>query len=484
MPLKDAPQYNSQHAVPQNIMDVEFKLIGDLTMRQFFYVLIFFGLAYGVFNIGIPVVIKWPIILALVGAGLGFAFVPIEDRGLDEWIVNFFQAVYSESQMIWHKDPSPPAAFLQNNLASIQHDLITLTPTASRRKLEQYLQDQYQSEQKTEAFEQLEESYIMKVKNAFASFEPSAKQAPTAVIEDSPIITSTETVEPETIESKPSVTTTPSQPPAGDAGPPKKSPPKPKATPQPSLPIPEDRIFVEPITPDRHAGRRFTSMLPSQGTIVLPIRGERVLRTVEEQEPSESSLTKAKQLKDLIDQIKGREQVTQREEAVKVGGEASQLIENLQKENEELQRQIDLLRQGSADTSEIQELEKKSAETVQTIAKLREQVSSLRDQGGSSKLGVIPDHLKQTTANTLAGVVRNFQGTDLSNVLLVIKGSHGDPVRAMKTNDLGEFSVTNPLVNGKYQIETDVNGSTSFHFDIIDFEAKGEIIPPVEIVGK
>src|SRR3972149_7530941 len=115
MPLKDAPQYNKQHAVPQNIMDVEFRLIGDLTMRQFFYVLIFFGIAYGVFNLGIPAIFKWPTIMLLVGGGLGFAFIPIEDRGLDEWVVNFFKAAYSENQMIWRKEPTPPTAFLYGN---------------------------------------------------------------------------------------------------------------------------------------------------------------------------------------------------------------------------------------------------------------------------------------------------------------------------------------------------------------------------------
>ncbi|KKU57584.1 MAG: hypothetical protein UX79_C0008G0018, partial [candidate division WWE3 bacterium GW2011_GWB1_47_11] len=35
MPIKDELKINKQHAVPQNIMDVEFRIIGDLTMRQF-----------------------------------------------------------------------------------------------------------------------------------------------------------------------------------------------------------------------------------------------------------------------------------------------------------------------------------------------------------------------------------------------------------------------------------------------------------------
>ena len=53
----------------------------------------------------------------------------------------------------------------------------------------------------------------------------------------------------------------------------------------------------------------------------------------------------------------------------------------------------------------------------------------------------------------------------------------------MKANNLGEFSISNPLTNGHYIIEVDANSSTGFRFDIMEFEAKGEIIPAMEFVG-
>src|SRR3989339_2254785 len=99
MSLADSPQVNKQHAVPQNIMDVEFKLIGDLTMRQFAYIMVCGGLAYFT-SVSIVGVFKWPVVVLLVLLGLGLAFVPIEERGLDEWIANFFKAIFSPTQRI------------------------------------------------------------------------------------------------------------------------------------------------------------------------------------------------------------------------------------------------------------------------------------------------------------------------------------------------------------------------------------------------
>ncbi|HQK41811.1 MAG TPA: PrgI family protein, partial [bacterium] len=137
MPSAQMPQSNVQHAVPQNIMDVEFKLIGELTMRQFSYLLVFGLLAY--FSTNIPGLFKWPAVLFFAILAIGLAFVPVQERGLDEWLVNFYRAITSPTQRVWKKEPQIPTAFLYDNLAVVQHELITLTPTSSRRKLEDYL---------------------------------------------------------------------------------------------------------------------------------------------------------------------------------------------------------------------------------------------------------------------------------------------------------------------------------------------------------
>jgi len=59
---------------------------------------------------------------------------------LDEWIVNFIQAINSPTERIWRKNIEVPKAFaFEQNIHLVQQELITLAPTASRRKLEEFL---------------------------------------------------------------------------------------------------------------------------------------------------------------------------------------------------------------------------------------------------------------------------------------------------------------------------------------------------------
>ena len=62
-----------QHAIPQNIMDVEFKLVGDLTLRQFIYVAAGLAIAYISFVSDVASPIKWLIIFLFGGGGLDLA---------------------------------------------------------------------------------------------------------------------------------------------------------------------------------------------------------------------------------------------------------------------------------------------------------------------------------------------------------------------------------------------------------------------------
>ncbi|HCQ92587.1 TPA: hypothetical protein DIU13_01240 [Candidatus Beckwithbacteria bacterium] len=59
-----------------------------------------------------------------------------------------------------------------------------------------------------------------------------------------------------------------------------------------------------------------------------------------------------------------------------------------------------------------------------------------------------------------------------------IKDNQGHPVRALKSNKLGQFFIATPLPDGIYQIEAD---HPDHAFAIIKLEAKGEVIPPLKI---
>ena len=100
---EEREQVSQQHAVPQNIMSVEFKLIGDLTVRQFTYLAGGIVISFLINRLGLPVFFRYPIAGVFLLGGIGMAFLPIQDRGLDQWIKNFLVSVFSPQQRVWKK---------------------------------------------------------------------------------------------------------------------------------------------------------------------------------------------------------------------------------------------------------------------------------------------------------------------------------------------------------------------------------------------
>jgi hypothetical protein len=83
--------------------------------------------------------------------------------------------------------------------------------------------------------------------------------------------------------------------------------------------------------------------------------------------------------------------------------------------------------------------------------------------------------------NIISGMVFDKNGEIVEGAILEIRNPEGMPARALKTNKLGQFIIATPLENGQYEIEIEKEG---LNFDIIKFEAKGELIPPFEIRAK
>lgn len=476
MPIQDVQLTNKQHAVPQNIMDVEFKLIGDLTMRQFFYVVIFGLMSWGSFVL-IHSIFRWPAVIISALLGIGLAFVPLEDRGMDQWIINFFKSIYTPSQRIWKKNPIIPIAFTYQNLAIVKQELITLAPTSSRRKLEEYL-EMHDNETEPDKLDMQEHKYIKMVKEAFVSGRVS------------------------TLELQPpqqSQTFIPLQP--------KKKQPE------------QAEVYVKPMTPDRHSGRVFTNLLPSQGEIILPIRGERILKTTEQITVDESVEEKSQQLKKLISQIKSDEQYkevlkstetedspqpaaqtpakTKMDQNEQEAQEAKDILEKIRGENIRLSLELDRLKrqQEGAEKEEIKRLENAKNltsdefETLQNkIRELEIQMRARQEISGprpTVRPGILTDRPPlPKEPNIISGVVKNNDENALEGVVILIKDSRGNPKRAIKTNSVGQFTSNAPLVNDVYKIEVDNANKTGLTFDILSVEAKGQIIQPLELKGR
>jgi uncharacterized membrane protein len=633
MPIVDNIQSNKQHAVPQNIMDVEFKLIGDLTMRQFAYLIVSGLCAYlaSVFVVGL---FKIPTMIFFALLGLGLAFVPIEERGMDEWIINFFKAIYSPTQRLWKKEPTIPSAFLYDNISVVKQELITLAPTSSRRKLEEYLKHQ-ENNKEVDPLDIPEREYVLKLRDYYAKLAPPvpvASQAPVtptnntvntvgtpsvalyepiaepvaptpmptptslpqqkpqpSAVSNAPLPTPVSVPTPVAQAPKPSVATPATAPvvqPVGQKTAPikseiqskpetqvKQTPPQqpqlerqtvqvheptpaapPAQHPQPRITFGED-VLLNTMTPDMHSGRRFTNLLPSQGELILPIRGERVININSEADAdAEDDLrSKAERLNKLLQQIKAEESKRKpqpiviapvasvaskptpaqppstpaapgpaespiikgnhviemaKQDVASVNAEAEKLVTNLKSQNDSLAKEIAQLKEqlshaasNASDTAQkektLKEMEAEKSKNTAEFAVLNKQITDLQNKLKEKKPEVRVESTPEPVApmettttplttrpNVLAGTIMDPSNNPLPSAVVIVRNDKGEPVRAFKTNKLGQFVLSTPLSNGRYTMEISPVNDYKFSFDIISIEAKGEAIPTILLKGK
>ncbi len=90
--------------------------------------------------------------------------------------------------------------------------------------------------------------------------------------------------------------------------------------------------------------------------------------------------------------------------------------------------------------------------------------------------------LVSDTPNVVSGMVKDARENVLPNILVEIKDKENNPVRAFKTNSLGNFASATPLSSGTYTIT--LEDPKKLHtFDEIKITADGQIMLPIEIIS-
>lgn len=348
-----------QHAVPQPITSYEFRLVGDMTIRQFGKLAAGVILALIVYAINpAPGIFKWTLIFIFVLLGVGMAFFPFEGRPIDTWILAFFKRIYSPTQYVWRQGGqyiAQPTSEIQEiaeptlNMATVQgvDTTNTITPAS--------IPD------------------IPTTNQTSTTVNPpslgSINLDPVQVKDEENLINSVyrNRVVPPVVELKEEVK-------------------------------PEENIEVDTTTLFK------SSPAPTQN---------------EDQKP--------KQVKPGIVEI-GKTTIY------------------------------------SADTPNADTTQMKVNQTVAPTFNTTMVMPSLYQ-----------------TPNILAGFVKDNLGKLVEGAIIEVRDSTGNPVRAFKTNKLGQFQIATPLSNGIYEVETEKDGLS---FDIIKIDLKGEQVPPFEIVAR
>src|SRR3989344_4775673 len=150
-----------QHPVPQNISSYEFKLVGDMTLKQFFQLAGGAIVALIFYASPIPGIIKWPLVFIFGALGAALAFLPVEERPLSTWIFAFLKAVYLPTRYVF--------------VASSVDDIYAKTKTTDNSPIPL---SQHKPSGFVENFEVAEKGFLQKVSSLFQTTSAPNTAAP------------------------------------------------------------------------------------------------------------------------------------------------------------------------------------------------------------------------------------------------------------------------------------------------------------------
>ncbi len=91
------------HPIPQDVTGFQFKLIGNMTVKQFAYLATGVVFAWILLQLPINILIKFPFCAFSAIFGIGLAFFPISGRPMDLMIGNYIKALFRPTQFVYEK---------------------------------------------------------------------------------------------------------------------------------------------------------------------------------------------------------------------------------------------------------------------------------------------------------------------------------------------------------------------------------------------
>lgn len=431
------------HPIPQDITGFQFKLIGEMTVKQFAYLAA--GAILTVVALYAPVFVFLKFILVPMGIGLGaaLAFLPVEGRPLDTMLTYYIKALLSPTQYIYQKTGRAVPAASQKP---------QLTPQAIQRQPAPVAPPIPPSQQPAQP-----------LSDFLSTVHEQNKQAAASSLQSQVVIA-----------------------------------PMPAASPTP-------QVMIQQPTPQPEV--QASAMLNSyafQGPQIVSMHG------ADENKPlpplPEETLPAGRQ---------GEEKVVSQPETV-VKAEAQLEQKELILEKELVEAKLAEAQQQTTETSkaahektlalqdQLHEIAAQKAQLEQEIMNLKRQLSASHAQVHTTQVAAsqpsekpVSQQVRQVPQaqakaaglpqvndpNIIAGVIKDPRGNVLPNILVEILDSQNNPVRAFKTNQVGQFLSATPLPNGTFRMNFE-DPKSKQAFESVEIVAKGDILLPLEIISQ
>ena len=440
-----------QHPVPQNITSFQFRLIGDMTIKQFGYLAGGIILAYISYKLPLPFFFTWPMAIIFALTGFGFAFVPVEERPMDIWFFSFLKNVYNPTIFHWeHTDPlpEPPKSLVPPPLKA---PVISVPAVLSATPLRQTVASQ------TTGTKPVLSAPGIDKHPAVLSVPVAQKQNQQVSFLDSffSFIDNLFVARPN-------------------------APPAYVVQPQPQANIVAHPSTSQQVSRGYQPMRVPTIPVPSivgrripEPQAVQPAVPEKQI-TLQQKQKTEENLNGLKtQLETVQKQLS--EKTVEEKRFSELQGQLTELMAERQRMENEL----------SALRSKVQ------SQPAPVPQKFRPAgvVSSQKQNGPTIKI-MNPDVATRaglprltTFPNVVTGIIKDYDNNLLPGVLVTVKDKDGVPLRALKTNKLGQFAASTQLSNGTYVVEVE-DPRERFVFDRVQITVNGTIMPALQIIAK
>ena len=519
-----------QHPVPENIMDVEFKLFGSLTAKQFGYIIagglcgLFFFYAFK--SLG-STFLGWIFAFLCVVLGISLALIRINEQPFEVWMGNFIAAMFSSQKRVWKKEKKVPKALDKKKVVStpqvqkmqdIQPAQQADTPVQPKPQtsipahpFKDISQKEGVSMQQTPPQPMDNENtnqgvFIPGSAQGYVSMSTNQQQNRPLNIPQSTgssqvpdVKSQTSSIQQQDQKSqdvqKPTVQqpantqkffinkpkevtpTTPSPQQSGvgtqnqqitQTGQVASKPQTQSKVPLSSVPVPQVSSVgaagaAAQKSVHQNKASTFTDIVPNKTQVITQAYSPQP--KVGDQTPTPT------QVKSNIDF---------NEENKALRGKVADVTADKDRIEKELSRVKDsynmLQSQNEQILNELQKMKKQIGPDAQQAVPQKEVAEEINLL--SPKVYNGPSLARKP--NVLSGIVKSKDGKLLPGVVVIVKNDKSRPVRAMKTNSLGQFMTTTPLENGIYTVELTKD---NFSFRIYEVTLNGDLLPSYEFIG-
>lgn len=171
-----------QHPVPQHISSYQFRLVGDMTLKQFFQVAGGGLVSLLFYSSPLPSIIKWPLIVFFALFGAALAFLPLEERPLEQWIAAFFKSIYSPTIFYWKKTTKQPTYFQAEPVAepSIKQEPLVAEEQIDRSTIPRPIS----------RLEEAEQAFLTSITNLSTAHEPKppTQDVPKTMVQEEKLV--------------------------------------------------------------------------------------------------------------------------------------------------------------------------------------------------------------------------------------------------------------------------------------------------------